>query len=70
MLIAPAVGPTLWFYWGIDTEDSTMQSEVIKFLTIGAPSSLDPSYNLHHLPNGGIVAHNTIGKVACSNTVL
>ena len=47
-----------------------MQSEVIKFLTVGPPSSLDPSYNLHHLPNGGIVTHNTIGKVVFSNTVL
>ena len=33
-------------------------SEVIKFLTIGAPSSVNPHYNSHHLPNRGVVGHN------------
>ena len=32
--------------------------EVIKFLIIGALSSVNPPYNLYQLPNRGVVGHN------------
>ena len=34
-----------------------LNSEVIKFPTIGAQSSVNPPYNPHQLPNRGIVGH-------------
>lgn len=44
-------------------------SEVIKFLTLGAPSSVKPFYNSHHPLNRGVVGHNIdrcITRATCS----
>ena len=51
-------------YWGI-LHILTMQSELIKFPTIGALSSVNPSppYNPHQLPNRGGGGANIAGTL-------
>ena len=44
-------------------------SEVIKFPTIGAPSSVKPFNNSHHLPNREVVGHNIDRRATCCKFV-